>query len=130
MKNCVFLHDASKGCWLHFHSARHVIRTDRLEDVIPALTLMEEMVQTQGLHAAGFIAYEASPAFDRCFKVRNKDPFPLIWFGLYDRPECIELPPVAGFPGTCSMLWDTDVSQDDYVASIRRIKEHLKNGDT
>ena len=130
MKNCVVLHDARKGSWLHFHSARHVISTVRLEDVIPALTLMEEMVQTQGLHAAGFIAYEASPAFDCCFKVRNKDPFPLIWFGLYDRPERIEFPPAQSLPESGSMQWDTTVSRDDYKASICRIKEHLKNGES
>jgi para-aminobenzoate synthetase / 4-amino-4-deoxychorismate lyase len=129
MKNCVVLHDARNG-WLHFHPARHVIRAVRLEDVIPALTLMEEMVRTQGLHAAGFISYEASPAFDCCFKVRNKDPFPLIWFGLYDRPERIELPPVAKSPDNCSMSWETGISQEDYKASIRRIKEYLKKGDT
>src|SRR5512136_1008977 len=125
MKNCVVLHDARNGCWLYFHTARHVISTHRLEDVIPALSHMEEMVQAQGLHAAGFIAYEASPAFDCCLKVRDKDRFPLIWFGLYDRPERIELPHAAGSPGTCSMLWETGISRDDYMASIRRIKEHL-----
>ena len=130
MKNCVVLHDARKGCWLHFHSARHIISTYRLENVIPALTLMEEMVRTKGLHAAGFIAYEASPAFDCCLKVRDKDPFPLIWFGLYDQPDRMELPPVTKSTDTCSMSWETDLSQDDYKASISRIKEHLKNGDT
>jgi len=130
MKNCVVLHDARNGCWLHFHSARHVIRADRHEDVIPALTLMEEMVQAQGLHAAGFIAYEASPAFDRCFKVRDKNPFPLIWFGLYDRPRRIELPPVQSLPEHGSMRWQASVSEHDYLEAISRIKEHLKNGDT
>ena len=66
------------------------------------LRRVDQLVQSRGLFAAGFVSYEAAPAFDRALIVRDPRPasgypgaaagFPLVWFGLFAEPEII-LPP-------------------------------------
>jgi para-aminobenzoate synthetase / 4-amino-4-deoxychorismate lyase len=130
MKNRVVLHDAHKGCWLHFHSPVQVISAERLQEVMPALAQVEELTKTQGLHAAGFITYEASGAFDESLEVKDGTALPLVWFGIYERPEPMELPP-PGPDGFCNDLhWEPAITPGEYSAAIRKIKEHLRNGDT
>ena len=53
---------------------------------------MEEAVAQDGLYAAGFVSYEAAPAFDGSLVVNDDGHFPLLWFGLYEGVEEIELP--------------------------------------
>ena len=47
--------------WLHFTSPHRVIQANTLHDVIPTLREIEDQVQINGWHAAGFISYEALP---------------------------------------------------------------------
>jgi para-aminobenzoate synthetase / 4-amino-4-deoxychorismate lyase len=63
----------------------HIVRADRVGDVRPALVEVEGAVG-RGLHAAGFLAYEAAPAFEPRMRVRPGNRLPLVWFGLFDGP--------------------------------------------
>ena len=65
-------------------------------EVLPALRHLEAQVRGR-LYAAGYIAYEAAPAFDTALQVRSGSSLPLLWFGLYehaeaDRITCLALP--------------------------------------
>lgn len=72
-----------------FAGFRGVVRAGALADVLPALARVERAV-ADGLHAAGFVAYEAATAFDAALVARPPDPsLPLLWFALYEtRIEC------------------------------------------
>ncbi|MFC1976003.1 chorismate-binding protein [Chloroflexota bacterium] len=130
MTNQVVIHDAATEQWLHFQSPRKVIEAMCIEEVMPQLRLVEQMVQQHGLYAAGFISYEAAPAFDTALQVRSPDSFPLLWFGLYPRPEVIELPPPAQNSSQPALEWTPSVSRPAYNQAIARIKEHIACGDT
>jgi para-aminobenzoate synthetase / 4-amino-4-deoxychorismate lyase len=67
----------------------HIVRADRVEDVVPALREVEGAVG-RGLHAAGFLSYEAAPAFEPRMRVRPGNRLPLVWFGLFDGPAAPE----------------------------------------
>ena len=56
-------------------------------EVMDCLRRVEHLVESQGLHAAGFVSYEAAPAFDRALAVREAPGFPLLWFGLFPAVE-------------------------------------------
>ena len=58
------------GKWLYFDSAHHVIIAQKLEDVLPALREVEELVQVNHWHAAGFASYEAACALDSALRAR------------------------------------------------------------
>src|SRR5690606_9592061 len=79
--------------------------------------------------AAGFLAYEASPAFDPAMVVRNGGPAPLSWFGLFDQPTVMdELSPR---PATYAVGdWTPAISHADYLRAIAAIREHIRVGDT
>ena len=60
-----------------------VVNAFTLDDVVPALRRVEAATQ-DGLHAAGFVCYEAAPAFDEAMAVQTPvEGLPLVWFALY-----------------------------------------------
>ncbi len=127
MKDQVILYEARAGQWLRFQNPRQVIQADRLDAVSPALQQVEQLAQRQGWTAAGFISYEAAPAFDAALVTRPADAFPLLWFGLYDAPEVIKLP--AG-PPSFALNWSPSISRPAYNRAIARIKNAIAQGDT
>ena len=131
MKNQAVIHDAVEKRWLYFHTARQVVTAASTDAVVPALDTVEKLVTGQGLYAAGFISYEASPAFDPAFKVLPSSSFPLLWFGLYTTYDSITLPdaptPVSSDIPTD---WTPSVDRSDYNDAITRIKDYIANGET
>ena len=103
---------------------------DGVEEVLPALRRIQQAVDG-GLYAAGFIAYEAAPAFDSNMAVPPRSELPLVWFGLYRAPALIvpgvvlepEEPPyeVGG--------WMCGVSEQSFRADIDEIREGIGAGD-
>jgi para-aminobenzoate synthetase/4-amino-4-deoxychorismate lyase len=135
MKNCadminsVVIHDATKRHWLHFCDPKEVISVHRVDEVMPALEVIEEQVRRHSLYAAGFIAYEAAPAFDAALSVNEDGAFPLIWFGLYEVPEQLHLPP-APEAHSASLPWTPSLTPNAYQNAIGRIKDYIEAGDT
>ena len=82
--------------WLRFSQPERVLAAATREDVLPTLRRVVEAVEKEGLHAAGYIAYEAAPGFDRALTVRGPATLPLLWFGLYRSPEVWRQLPAGG----------------------------------
>ena len=114
--------------WLHFSKPVRVIAAETAEDVLPALRRVVAGVETEGLHAAGFIAYEAAPGFDRALIVRGPAPLPLLWFGLYRAPEVWEHLPAGGVYTLDE--WRPSQQIDGYRQAIDQIKQAIARGDT
>ncbi len=129
MTNELVIHDSRTRQWLQFADPVEVIEAARLDDVLPALQRVQTAVGDHGLYAAGFLAYEASPAFDPALKVRDPTGFPLLWFGLYDTPARLEALPSAR--AACLELpWTASVTREEYGTALRRIRRCLAAGDT
>lgn len=118
--NDVILRDA-EGEWLRFRNPRSVLCTCVIDEVRP---LLVEAVATNGW-AAGFVSYEAAPAFDSALPGR-KHHRPLLWFGIYDQPEHIHLP--AGAP--LDVAWVSDMTRADYFKQIEAIKKYIAAGES
>ncbi len=117
-----------KERWLFFSNPIEVIETGDVAEIAGKLTAVEEGTKS-GLYAAGFISYEAAPAFDPAFKVRPPSPLPLLWFGLYEKAETVPALP----PGNGSFTlgeWTPSVDQTEYGEAIKRIKDYIAAGDT
>jgi para-aminobenzoate synthetase/4-amino-4-deoxychorismate lyase len=130
MIDTVVIHDATQRQWLHFQNPKQIISAHRIEEVIPALSAIEEHVARDGLYAAGFIAYEAAPAFDSALAVKEDGAFPLLWFGLYGKPDKVSLPPAQASHQDHPLTWQPSVQQDAYEKAIERIKHYIEAGDT
>jgi para-aminobenzoate synthetase / 4-amino-4-deoxychorismate lyase len=112
--------------WLKFTRPRRVIVTDKLEDVRKALDETERLVDEHGWHAAGFVSYEAAPAFDQSLQVIPSQGFPLLWFGLYDGINQVSLTGSTDLTGH----WIPNIEREEYNAAIDKIKEYISQGKT
>ncbi len=131
--NSVVLHDVDEGQWLCFNEPVKVYAVNNLEEVLPALVKVEKSVIEEGLHAAGFVSYEASGAFDSALKTKeDSDDFPLLWLGLYHEPKKIDFPIRNERKESLESLsdWNSSISNGDYVAAIDRVKAYIQSGDT
>ena len=126
----VVLRDDTIGRWLNFSQPCRLCIARHVDEVVPVLREIEQAVNTQGLYAAGFVSYEAAPAFDPSLAVKTDKKFPLVCFGLYDAPvESASLPATAA-PGLPQLRWKPTVTAPQYRACISRIKKHISAGDT
>jgi para-aminobenzoate synthetase/4-amino-4-deoxychorismate lyase len=154
MPETVILHDARRGGWLAFRKPVAVVAAITVGEVLPALRTAEALVNGRGLHAAGFVSYEAAPGFDATLKVRGLDAagdgpsgrlnpgrMPLLWFGLYDGPEWVaapeageddpaETPTRDGDAVGAAEAWVPSVSREEYAAALKCIKEQIAEGNT
>ncbi len=131
MNRCL-LHDRTTGHWLAFRDPVRIVVATTPSEVLPALDLIEQLVNSGHLHAAGFITYEAAPAFDPALKVRpDASGFPLLWFGLYREPETLDSLPLPDHPGSLSSWqWEPSISRDEYREAMIRLRNYLYKGDT
>lgn len=128
MDNQVVIQDGQGQHWLRFRQPVDIVSVMSLDQVVPSLQKIDRAVNEQGLYAAGYIGYEASPAFDSAFKVRSPGTAPLLWFGLYRSPEAIELPAVIRHYELGE--WQPSVSQEGYSQAIARVKALIAEGRT
>ncbi len=113
--------------WLIFRDPVASISTSRIGDVMGCLREIEART-AQGLYAAGFISYEASSAMDPALATHESKGVPLIWFGLYDRPEILSLPD--SHSTASDFDWQSSVSLKEYRESIEKAKQWIRSGDT
>jgi len=107
-----------------------VVVARTVEEVRPALVAVEHATR-RGLDAAGYVAYEAAPAFDAAFRVRGGNQMPLLWFGLFEpgRASWSPAPAVADAPDAPSFgPWRTEVDRTGYDASLAKIREAIGEG--
>jgi para-aminobenzoate synthetase / 4-amino-4-deoxychorismate lyase len=118
--------------WWKFDNPHRVILTEKMEDVRKGLEEVERLVNEQGWTAAGFVSYEAAPAFDPSLRVVPAEGFPLLWFGLYDAPQSIGTSEVFKDPGGMfpPLNWQPDTEKEIYNTAIQTIKERIAHGMT
>ncbi len=127
--NSVVLYDTSRKQWLLFRRPLQIHCTHRLDAVAGLLRTIEQQVAGKRLYAAGFVAYEAGPAFDPALAVRLPGTFPLVWFGIYLDPEPISFPPLPTAPPAI-IGWESSVAQPQYQQAFHAIKAAIAAGST
>ena len=132
--NEVLLKDNNE--WLYFSNPHQIVRAERLEDVRPALREVEQLITTNSWYAAGFLSYEAAPAFDPALQTyaslaqhsTRDSEFPYLWFGLYSKPRMVELPTPE--QARVMLNWQPAIDRETYNSAIARIKDHIVKGRT
>jgi para-aminobenzoate synthetase/4-amino-4-deoxychorismate lyase len=122
------LPDSSSSELYVFTEPDDIIRVEQIQDIFPALEKIEQET-LNGKFAAGFISYEAAPAFDPTYKVHRSNSFPLLYFGIYShKPQLLQdFKP----DGTSSPLPPPipTINSKNYAETIAAIHEHIRNGD-
>ena len=104
---------------------------------IPALLDALAAARSRGLHAAGYLTYEAgrglAPAWRGAVDTVAEQPVPAGWFGLFERVERIDsdavvdlLPdPAGGWVGAPRPR----IARADYLAAVERVLGYIRDGD-
>ncbi|WP_409290216.1 aminodeoxychorismate synthase component I [Peribacillus sp. SCS-37] len=103
-----------------------IIETSREEEVLDKLRLVETYA-AEGMYAAGYLAYEAAPAFDQAFIVK-KGEGPLLWFGIF-KSKLLPENDVALKPFEVSE-WKAEMEQDEYQKGFQYIRQQIEEGNT
>ena len=120
----VIIHDAQNQAWLDFRDPVAILTAHTPNQVLSLLETLQHQIDQHQLYAAGFLSYEAAPAFDPAFTVKAT-PFPLAWFGLYPKPEAITLPP----PSRSQPLdWTPGITQPLYQQAFSQVKHYIRQG--
>lgn len=129
MKNKLVIHNAKLKHWLCFQDPDEIIQTNSIDQVVPKLQLVNDLITKHQIYGAGFISYEASTAFDSILKTHSPCSFPLLWFGLYKKPEIIDLPKPT-LADKYKLNWTPSVSEEEYHQAISKIKKYISLGET
>ena len=100
------------------------------DQVRPALMQVEQAAET-GLHAVGYLSYEAAQGLDPRLEVREPIDLPLAHFCFYrTRDEIIAGEGLSAESSCDSLVWESMQSRRVYNAALEAIRQHLVAGDT
>ncbi|MDR0786337.1 MAG: aminodeoxychorismate synthase component I [Gemmatimonadota bacterium] len=125
--------DAGDPCSWVFEELTGEITAWRSDEVLPALREVERAV-ARGRHAAGFVAYEAAPAFDPALAAAEPVAgLPLLSFRLFAKKT--RSTPLSGLPVDGAGKYELgpltpSLSPDAYNERITRIAALIAAGDT
>ncbi|HJV16632.1 MAG TPA: aminodeoxychorismate synthase component I [Bacillales bacterium] len=112
---------------LLFENPIEIIEAYTLEDVKAGLEKVQRAARS-GYYAAGYVSYEAAPAFDSAFIVHGDSKMPLLWFGIFKNPS--SSPELSGGQTFKVGDWLPDTTVQQYHSAITDIKSAIENGDT
>lgn len=112
-----------------FSNPVKVITTNDMDQVKNALEEIEDAVQS-GLHVAGYMSYEAAPAFDPAFRVHDGQQMPLLWFGCFEEDNSLPSDVNLGSKEFRATEWEPSISIEQYSRAIDTIQTAIAAGDT
>ena len=101
-------------------------------------SVLDELAKAQasGLHAAGYLAYEAGFALETKFAERSRNrniPTPLAWFGLFEDYTQIDAKAVSSLLPDPAGVWlgplRPKVARGDYDAAFDAVERYITDGD-
>ncbi|GGA89431.1 aminodeoxychorismate synthase component I [Ornithinibacillus halotolerans] len=109
-----------------FENPVEIIVAHTVDEVIPAMLRVEEAIDN-GYYAAGFLSYEAAPAFEETMKIHSNYKMPLLWFGIFSERT-------NNFPERTNSFytspWDPNTTIKEYKDAIQEIRNHIQQGET
>ncbi|MCW8915967.1 MAG: aminodeoxychorismate synthase component I [Magnetovibrio sp.] len=129
----VLIDDAQKpGGALLFTNPKEIITAHTPDDVTDALAHIDEAISGRR-YVAGYLAYELGLVLESKLRPLLHDGLdaPLIWMGVFDEPHPVD--------DSLFKVWENDdysvgelkhdLSRDDYMAQVERIRDHIRAGD-
>lgn len=129
----VLIHDANLSRWLSFSRPRYIFSVGKPGDIVSTLEKIQNLLENGHLWAAGWLSYEAAPAFDPALVTHPPTDFPVLWFGLFEQCECVSVESMLSaehvniFQQT---VWSLNSDLDSYAVKIGQIKNEIRNGNS
>lgn len=130
MLHRILLRDAVAERWLDFTEPLEVLVARNRSEVPAVIGEAERRVGNDGLHAAGFVTYEAAAAFDDALTTHVTGRLPQVCLGLFHEPGIVQRLESPGTTGAYTGPWRMSQSRADYVGKIAAIKRQIACGNT
>ena len=139
---CRIDHTAAGEGGIELRAPQGQLEAWEVSDVAGVIAEAEAAAQ-RGWYAAGFVAYEAAPAFDGAFRVKavaapgeTIPHLPLAWFGLFAeseavvplRPAATSTEPPRDPSSPESPIWRCEIDQSTHAAGVRGIRGAIADG--
>jgi len=130
----VLLDDASDagGAARLYRDPVRIVTADRAGEVWPALEAIRAG-QREGLHAAGYFAYEAAAAFEPALATPPAGDGPLLWFGLFETWQDIAAADVPVWLPDPAGAWigsaEPEIGYAAYQARFAEVRELIAAGE-
>lgn len=109
-----------------FENPKEIIIAWKIHEVAACLVKIEQAISA-GFYAAGYLSYEATPAFFPDVSVHAKQKMPLLWFGIFEAP--IKQNDMAeGQPYSISN-WKMNLTKEQYVQKFNEINEKINSNE-
>lgn len=124
----VVLYDAAVGAWIEFQGALDCIEATKAEDVAAVINAVEIRTRREGVHAVGFLSYEAATGLNGDLVTAPAGALPLCWFAFFRETRKVD-PPV---PPACPLRlrWTPTIDETAYRRGVARIRRYIEAGDT
>lgn len=107
-----------------------ILEAMTIEEIEP-LFMEIEKENERGHYVAGFVSYEAAPAFDKHHKVHPKNSeFPLAWFGVYEQADAYSSEDKNTASDFSISEWELNFTEENYQSTLTSIKDAIRNGNT
>jgi len=117
------------GRWVRLIGARAPLVAHQPSEVLPLISAVEAATEA-GLHAAGFVAYEAAAAFGLATHPPTEG-LPLAAFVLGERLEPFDPAALVQAARAAPALdWQPAIAEPDYVRAVHQVRSHLAAGDS
>jgi len=123
------LRDPRGTGWLAFEQVTETLVAPTPAEVRGVLERAQQATDA-GQWAAGYVGYEAAPAFDPALVVRASSPLPAAWFVVTDAPAVVaeqDLPRAGSFD--IGGLHPT-LTEAEHARGVRRIQDWISRGET
>jgi len=121
--------NAKTDSWLVYEHCQDVLVAAEHSAVLSVLNEAEERTRRDGLYAVGYVAYEASHAFDRKFPKRDIDA-PLACFALFAAEKSIaSLTDLYSPNEQTNAEWHLLESRESFETKVDRIKSMIGAGE-
>ena len=126
----IILRNKKDDSWRIFSSPVEVLYTHDLQNVREVLNKVQNKVEKKNLIAAGYLSYEAAPAFDSAYCVNKKGSLPLICFGLFKDYKTEITLESNNHESAEAIEWEIATNQTHYETHLKYIKDQIKLGNT
>ncbi|WP_181347579.1 aminodeoxychorismate synthase component I [Thalassobacillus sp. CUG 92003] len=111
---------------LLFENPIKTIIAQDLPEVAPAFNEAQRALN-DGYYVAGYVSYEAAPAFDPAYRVHRQPNLPLVWFGVFAGPVQESVRREGDYHLS---KWLETSDYDTYQNGIDTIKQAIEEGET
>ena len=126
----IILRNKKDDSWSIFSSPLQVLFTHDLNQVKDVLNEVQNKVEKKNLIAAGYLSYEAAPAFDNAYCVNEKGNLPLICFGLFKNYKIEKTLESHSLESAEAIEWAITTDRTLYENYLQYIKDQIKLGNT